>query len=118
MMPGEDIELAYGDDARSLHTVLRITNPDSGEVFESMFDNLTTPMYLLVQAGLKPTQEFVGFQRTEGVALSGEITGGALDGVTVMADDWRQYASGDTEEALFIEAIGDPVAVFGEEWVA
>jgi hypothetical protein len=92
------IEVAYRHDARSLHVVVRVIDPDSDRRAEVMFDNLTTPMFWLVENDLRPVQEFVGFQDTPGVEVH--------EGVEV--DDIRRAFSGSTEEVLFIECEGDP----------
>ena len=117
MMPGEDIPLAYDLEARSLHTLVRLTD-DQGEVHEMLFDNLTTPMYLLAAADVKPTQEFVGFHEVPAGTVLQEFHSGPADGAVVLVEDWRQYASGSAEETLFIEATANPADVFGEAWSA
>jgi hypothetical protein len=114
-----DVELAYGEDARSVHTVLRVMDPDSKHVAEALFDNLTTPMYLIATNGLKPHQEFIGFQPLpedlpDRLTLGPEF--GERDGTEVrVLHEWREKVSGSTDETLFIECFGDPAILASEE---
>jgi hypothetical protein len=113
------VELAYGDDARSLHVVVRVFDPDDRERFEEvMFDNLTTPMFWLVANDLRPTQEFIGFNDTpEGIEVTPEVEheGKTIPAVTV--NDLRRHYSGSTEEVLFIEVEGDPDLVTATDFM-
>jgi hypothetical protein len=113
------IELAYGDDARSLHVVVRVIDPDDRERREEvMFDNLTTPMFWLVANDLRPVQEFIGFNETpEGIEVTptAEHEGQVIPAVEV--NDIRRAYSGSTEEVLFIEVEGDPDLVTATDFM-
>jgi hypothetical protein len=121
-MIGDRLVLDYNFDSLSMHTILRVTDPDSGVTTEVMFDNLTTVAYLMVEHGLKARQEFVGFAATPGDEVLQEFTGGGpLDGTKVMVNDWRSTASGNTDEVLnvecvvIVECVGDSTFLSSED---
>lgn len=100
-MRASDIQVHYGQDARSVHVLLRVTDPDTNESGEVLIDNLTTAMHFIVANELIVREEIIGFaamdERTHPLMLA-----------------WRAHASGDSDEALIIDTIGDP-ALLNEE---
>lgn len=105
-----DYPLDYEDDARSVHTLLRVIDPsDNTNTAEGLFDNLTTPFKMIQFFGWRIRQEFLGFAKsptaeqltpddaTETQALAAQALGA-----------WRAHVSGPGDDALVIEVWGNP----------
>lgn len=103
-MLGEHIPLHYGQDARSVHVLLRIVDPDNPDrTNEVLFDNLTTPMTLL--------GEWEDVVIVEETIIQDPFPDHPLDAdplVDALARGWRETASGDPGETLLVICHGDP----------
>lgn len=114
-MKAEDIPLHYSDDARSMHTLLRVL--DDGEPFEVLFDNLATVVALIAEFEYRIVEETLVHQdaptaeaisvKLDGVEVGDrELVPGVTEAQALAA--WREHASGSTSETLLIVVHGDP----------
>lgn len=115
-MKAEDIQLHYSDDARSMHTLLRVNDVDSDEVFEVLFDNLATVVALIHEFDYRIVEETIIQQdaptaeqisvKVDGVEVGDrELIPGVTEAQMLAA--WREHASGSTSETLLIVVLGD-----------
>lgn len=116
-MKAEDIPLHYSDDARSMHTLLRVVDPFDGEQFEVLFDNLATVVALIAEFEYRIVEETLVHQdaptaeaisvKLDGVEVGDrELVPGVTEAQALAA--WREHASGSTSETLLIVVHGDP----------
>lgn len=112
-----DMDLGYRDlhdlevEAKSIEVSLTFKDPNSDDEFSMMWDNLTHPMYFLVQNNLLPASEYLE-ERGEILLPEGEkelpgLEGTEIDGVTAQAvlDGWRAQQG---DRTLVIEVDANP----------
>lgn len=94
-MDYDDFPLHYSDDARSVHVMLRVLDPDSDDRDELLIDNLATAVHIISTNDLTIVEETIG-----------RIPLG--DGTHPLLRAWREHASGSPDETLVIVTHGDP----------